>query len=259
MRFTKAELRSSVIGMVMGDGCLYQPKNRHAKQTRLSFEHCLEQMPYGIWKASLLSQLTGREVHPHIYTRKGGFSDGKETVQFASSGHSLYRIIRKLAYPNNKKTFNRKLLNYLTPLGLAIWFQDDGCLRINKRNGWVLNRQMYLYTACPETEADLVIDYFKEMWGINWRKFNIRKFSDGYNWSLFAGAKEAHKFFEIISSYVHPCMRYKIDLKYTVDKFKPQQRVAEPFYLGLEDIVQSASKTSNGKMQTLIACDIAEN
>ena len=207
MNLSRVETRSAVVGMTLGDGYMVKKV-----PTSMSFVHSPRQLAYATWKAGILEVLTGYPIKPYSYQTK--LSNGKsyEQVRFMSRTHPLLQRIRYVAYPDAKKTITEKLLFYLTPLGLAIWYMDDGSINFIKRKGKITGRQIFLHTACPENEADLVRNYFLSTWGIDWKKFKIRQ--DSGFFSLRANANNAVEFFKLISQYVHPSMRYKIDLQY---------------------------------------------
>jgi hypothetical protein len=125
---------------------------------------------------------------------------------------------------------------------------DDGSINITKKDGKLRGRQIFLHTACPENEADVARDYFLCTWGIEWKKFRIRR--DSQFFSLRANAENAIKFFQLISQYVHPSMRYKIDLQYHNNTGRTyarvQKRIAElkekGLYFGSEDIVPTPAQ-----------------
>lgn len=235
--------------MTLGDSYLTPAHKR--PNVRMNYTHCPKQMAYGYWKKAVIEQLTPKPVR--VYNRVAKLNNGKsyEQISFESVSHPLFKRIRKLAYLNRKKTITERLLAYLTPLGLAIWYMDDGSINITKRDGKLRGRQIFLHTACSEAEADTVRNYFLCTWGIIWKKFKIRQDSDRF--SLNANCENAIKFFQIISQNVHPSMRYKMDLQYynnTGRNYKRvQQRIAGLKELGLyfkpEDIVPTTTNADN--------------
>lgn len=240
-KLSRYELRSAVIGMTLGDSYLAQAHKR--PNVKMRYVHSPKQTAYGYWKASVLEQLTPLPVRVYNVTAKLNNGKSYEQVCFETSSHTLFKRLRKLAYPGGKKAATARLLDYLTPLGLAIWYMDDGSININKSGGKLRGRQIFLHTACPEIEADLIRSYFLCTWGIEWKKFRIRQ--DSQFFSLRANVENAIKFFMLISQYVHPSLRHKMDFQYynnTGRNYKRvQERIASLKSLGLyfkpEDIV----------------------
>lgn len=248
-KFSRHEIRSAIIGMTLGDSYLHQAHRR--PNVRMKFTHCPKQMAYGYWKKTVIEQLTPKPVR--VYNRVAKLTNGKsyEQIAFESISHPLFKRIRKLTYLDKKKTVTERLLAYLTPLGLAIWYMDDGSINITKRDGKLRGRQIFLHAACSEAEADVIRNYFLSTWGIEWKKLRVKQGSE--NFSLRANCENAIKFFQIISQYVHPSMRYKIDLQYHNNTGRNyqrvQQRIAGLKELGLyfkpEDIVPTTTNADN--------------
>ena len=113
----------------------------------------------------------------------------------------------KVIYPNNIKTISRNVLNYLNPQGIAIWYMDDGCLSAKKRNGKIHAYELILNTYISYEDNQIIVDYFKEVWNIN---FTITR--DKGKSRIRCGTREARKFIEIVKPYIVPCMEYKINI-----------------------------------------------
>ena len=66
-------------------------------------------------------------------------------------------------------------------------------------------------TCEPKEEVQIIIDYFKEVWGINFYMFHEGKKEDSY--SLCCGTKEGMKFIDIVKPYVEQVesMKHKIE------------------------------------------------
>jgi hypothetical protein len=108
-----------------------------------------------------------------------------------------------------KKRFSRQILNYLTPLGIAIWYMDDGSLSLKKREGKVHGREIHLNTYCSLEEARIIQVYFEEVWDVAWTIVPNKGL-----FRLRMGSNEAKKLFKIIEPNVVPMMKYKTDLGY---------------------------------------------
>jgi len=248
MKLSRYELRGAVAGMILGDAYLYKPKV--APNVTVHFTHSPKQSAYGYWKLALLAQLTGKEGR--VYEHLTKLSNGKAYAQvdFQSTSHPLLRRLRKVAYPAGIKTITPKLLSYLTPKGLAIWYMDDGSVNIDRRHGRLKGRQIFLHTCCPFDQAKLIIDYFKCTWDIDWKIVRSRK--DVEYFTLHANVENAIKFFKIIAPFVHPQMRYKIDLQYHNNVGRTYRRVQERIaelkdsglFFGSEDMIPTPAFSS---------------
>ena len=105
---------------------------------------------------------------------------------------------------------NRKLLNRLDAKGIAIWYMDDGHINYRKTNGKVHGFYIKIATCIPKEELQIIIDYFKEVWDIEFYMFHEGKKENSY--SLCCGTKEGLKFIELVKPYVQqvPSMFHKI-------------------------------------------------
>lgn len=114
---------NALIGMILGDGYLQKTGKRNA---RLRLEHSLKFKDYLLWKMQLLPNLfQGKPKHLkriHPLTKKE-----YEYVRVQSNASPLLGKLRNLFYPQGYKVIPEKLKQMLTlPIGLAIWYYDDG-------------------------------------------------------------------------------------------------------------------------------------
>ena len=197
------ELRSAIVGMVAGDAGIRKQKGCRSVSLRIT--HANRQREYLEYKRDILQNLfKGWEI-PLRPINNSGYPG----VRLETRNHPKLRAIYKWFYSNGEKRFSRRILNYLTPIGIALWYMDDGSLSYKKREGEIHGREIHLNTYCSLEEAKIIQAYFKEVWDISWTVV--------LNKGLFRlrmGSNEARKFFTIINPYIIPIMRYKIDLGY---------------------------------------------
>lgn len=153
-----------------------------------------------MWKEELLKPLsTGIKNQTHFHKiRKKEYT----TSTLRTTNHSYFTRLRKMFYPEGKKVVTRKLLNKLTPIGLATWFMDDGTSCEN-------NRGYPTSSLCTNSmsleENNIIQEYFKDTFGIETR-VHVRK---GFP-SIYFNRPNTLKFIEIIKEHLHPSMLYKI-------------------------------------------------
>lgn len=203
--------RAFILGCVIGDGHL----RKRDGNVSLSITHCAKQREYLEWKVLKLSSALNngrvaniREVDNNGYV---GFSWEK--------GHKYLRILYKWFYKNKTKSISRYLLNFLTEEAIAVWYMDDGSLSYKKRDGEIHAREFTLNTYLSLEENQIIVDYFKEAWSI---EFKIVKSKNHYR--LRCGGREGWKLIKLIKPYIVPCMLYKIDMQY-----KPDTKVNKDF------------------------------
>ncbi len=197
MKITK-DTRRLIMYMAMGDGCL------HNKAGYFSVRHCLGQEEYLIWKWNLLRK--------HISVTKPYFVDnnGYGSFEFRTRSYKFIKLYRKVLYKGGSKNFSKKVLKKLTPLGLAIWYMDDGGLSQKKRDGEVVANELMINTHLSKEENQVIIDYFSETWDIHFTQCKNRG-----KYRLRCGTKEARKFLKIIEPYISQvkCMAHKANVK----------------------------------------------
>ena len=88
---------------------------------------------------------------------------------------------------------------------------DDGHINIRRdKDGRPMGFYIKIATCLPREQVQTIIDYFKEVWNINFYMFHEGKKEDSY--SLCCGTKEGLKFIDIVKPYVSqvPSMIHKI-------------------------------------------------
>lgn len=140
-------------------------------------------------------------------TYEKSFDNSHRVYERRSRSLICLRELSRLVWVNNRKTVTRELLNKLTPAGIAAWYLDDGqrCDRVYK--GEKIPWRVKLHTSgYTEEEQDIIIEYFRDVWGILFRK---KKYA---YWYLITDSKDdAKKFYDIISNEIpEGIMEYKI-------------------------------------------------
>lgn len=203
--------KSILIGLVLGDGYIYQGKTIKKSGLRhcgIVVKHGKNQKEYCEFKAMLLEKCVNTPVIVSEINNNGFIG-----YRF-SKGHKYFRILRKWFYKNNVKTFSRQLLNKLTPASIALWYMDDGGLSAKKRNGEIYTYEIFLNTGKLKNDNQIIIDYFKDKWGI---QFHQVKNNNVYR--LRVNIREGGKFLKLISPYIPECMKYKITVLEKFNKY----------------------------------------
>jgi uracil-DNA glycosylase family 4 len=111
-----------VCGTLLGDGHLT------AAQSTLSFSHSTRQEAYAQFKAELLAELAPRLSRLDVAAVAGG-PTAYPVVHGRTLAHRSLRLLRASFY-EPKKRVPLWMAERLSPLMVAIWFMDDGHLRI---------------------------------------------------------------------------------------------------------------------------------
>lgn len=192
-----------ILGGLLGDS--YFEK----KKERVSFAHSEKQLEYLKWKYSFFD--TNANINSVYHTYNGKKYLGYYFIiskKYLNNEFALF--IKKNLFSNDgRKKISLKYLNQLTPLGIAVWWMDDGNISLTKDGD---NRYGKLSTHCFNYEENVLIQkYFKDKWNIDVSVKQERSY-----FFIKIRASELKKLIKIIYPYVIqiPSMIYKIDMKY---------------------------------------------
>lgn len=199
--------KKALLGTVLGDGCLVI----NNQKTKASFQinHSVHQLPYLIWKLHLLTPIIG----PVSMGLRYVYADMKKEYMAVrvSSCISVYlkHIYDDFYFERNgkvQKEVHSNVLNRLDPIGLAIWYQDDGGVQTYSNNHTKISSISLAVCSFSDSEIELICKYFKEIWCIDW---TIKTMTSGYK-VLIAFSDSMRSFIEIIRPHMCPWMNYKI-------------------------------------------------
>lgn len=192
------EAREVVWGSLLGDGGIFLGTgNRHYCYKE---SHSPKQRKYLEWKYNFLKPVVGSKIYSVTRFHKRN-QRNYTTIQFTTKALSYFTRLRKIFYPHGKKLIRRKILNKLTPLGLATWFMDDGSTTKNNRG----YPQLYLnICSCSQDEGKTIVDYLKEVFGIEAR-LCVPKYP-----KIYFNRPNGQKLVDIIRPHFIPAMFYKL-------------------------------------------------
>lgn len=198
------ESRNLLIALLLGDGTI-------CRNNAFKLSHAEQQKDYLEWKIKQLNYAGIRNNGLKSYVKTCGYNAGVNVYYTQLNTIPFIKVLRRVFYKPTKILGNRKLLNRLDAKGIAIWYMDDGHINIRKdKDGRPMGFYIKIATCLPKTELQIIIDYFKEVWDINFYMFHEGKKEDSF--SLCCGTKEGLKFINIVKKYVLqvPSMVHKI-------------------------------------------------
>ncbi len=179
--------REVVYGTLLGDGSL----NR--KSSTLTFSHSERQADYARFKAMLLAEL-------HCTHHETRVAAGGETmypvILTRSLAHRALRPIRERFYRPTKRV-PAELATGLTPRMVAIWFLDDGYLRVRPPRS---PRAEIATCGFPEVDLEILVAGLRRL-GVEAYPLRNR---------LHFDVDQTRRLSELIAPYVPPSMRYKV-------------------------------------------------
>ena len=211
------EQKSLLIGLLIGDGTI-------SSNFVFKLSHSIEQKEYLEWKVKLLDKFKIKNNGIKEYISTCGYNTGKKVLYSQMSVIPTIKALRRTIYIP-KKTITRRLLNWLTPLEIAIWYMDDGHINVNtSKQRSSIQHTIKIATCVDEITVEIIIQYFLDVWNIKFRKF-----PEGKNtFSIASSSEEDYsKFVNLIKPFVEqvPSMLYKIRDNFTKKEFLDQQKV----------------------------------
>jgi len=199
-KFNK-ESRNLLISMLLGDGTI-------SNNNVFKLSHGYKQKEYLEWKINLLNEYGIKNNGLKEYVSTKGYNTGDIVYYSQLSIIPFIKLLRRIIYKPKKNYANRKILNRLNALGVAIWYMDDGHINIRKTNDKIHGFYVKIATCLSKENNQIIIDYFKEVWNVSFYQFKEGK----ETYSLCCGTQEGIKFIEIVKPYIESCpsMIYKI-------------------------------------------------
>jgi len=191
--FTKTQ-KEFIVGCTLGDGSVICSGRRINSYFKV--DHCEKQKEYLMWKKELLGNFTNT-INTYVDKRGNSTMLGFHTI-----AHTELNFYRKLFYENNKKVIRDELGLHLSPLGLAVWFMDDGSL--NSTCNYRFHTQGF-------TEKDNIKlqNILKANFDLNVKVCEYERNNTKYYY-LSLNKRNATNMTEIIKPYVVDCMKYKL-------------------------------------------------
>lgn len=194
----KKDFLSVIIGMLYGDGSI----NKKYPST-LTLCQSGAQKEYLEYKIQILQHLglkacKMREMH--CKNREPAY-----IIDFTDQ--RIKWFYEKFYDADHKRKVNISLLRHLTPIGLAIWYMDDGNLVFKKDNDYAKDCSAFCLNTQAFSYADhlLLVKFFKKKFRMEPHINKDKKYN-----KLYFPAKYAKDFFNLIRPYIPSTMDYKI-------------------------------------------------
>lgn len=201
------ERKQLLIGGVLGDGCVIKPS--FARHYSYIEYHCLKQKDYCLWKSKIFGVPLKKKLYwesRNKYTDKNysGRIGVFEQYGFTLPSHPYLDVLHSKFY-TPKKSLPEDLLKELNPLGLAVWYLDDGqYVNLSKRKKFLISIHHKFNNF---KEEEFIIKFFKEHFDLDCKVFH-RKTCD----TIRFNTASSYRFIEIVKPYIKsiPSMVYKI-------------------------------------------------
>lgn len=189
---------SIIFGSLLGDG--YAEK--HGNGTRICFQQEGSHSSYLLWFHQNIANLGYcKQSIPKFSSRLAKNGKLRTVLRFQTYTFSSFDWIRESFYLEKKKIVPLDLENYLTPLALAIWIQDDGG---KVSSGLKLASNCFTKIEVMNL-SDILNSKFNLKTGVH-SAGNLNK--DQYN--IYIYKQSISNLTKLVSPYIHPSMKYKL-------------------------------------------------
>lgn len=209
MNLNRNEVKSAIIGMVMGDGCLSMRHEGDKANAHLQMNQSDNQLEYLLWKKAIIDNVTESTLNIINYTSS---LDKKPYTMYhlGSRVHPMFTKLYKRFYHEKHKVVDEYLVKMITPLALSILFMDDGtrCSFKGRDDSFFLCVQSFDYANQLLIKKSLKIKFDLD-WNIN-RVGTSKKGTILYRLRL--ANRHNQKFTDIVIPYIEQvhCMLHKL-------------------------------------------------
>lgn len=192
-----SELISIIFGSLLGDG--YAEK--HGNGTRICFQQEESHSSYLFYLHEKISEKGYcNETKPKITTRIGKKGKLRYLSRFKTYTYSSFNWIRDIFYFEDKKIVPKNISDYLSPLALAIWIQDDGG---KASSGLKICTNSFTYE-----EVKFLAEVLKDKYGF---KVTVNKAGALNQYVLYFSKNSMGDLAKVVKPYMHPSMYYKLN------------------------------------------------
>ncbi len=184
------DVKQVLLGSMLGDGHLSLNKKNQCINASFVEMHHPRQKEYLLWKKEILEkEFTVKYTESKSKSYRGG-----KSVAIYTWIHPILTKYHQVFYPNGvkEKTFSTKILKQLTPMGLAVWYMDDGHL-----SKWGNTAKISTHPK----EIMRVKEYFESL---------LSSKCTTHQGDIHFKKDQTKKFFDMIKPYIHQSMQYKL-------------------------------------------------
>ncbi len=183
-----------LVGSLLGDGHL-ETANQ-GKTYRFIVVQSSKKQAYFQFLYDQFRPFITTPIYTRVYPTQGGQSS---TLRFATQYSSVFSPYGQMFYREKTKHVPLCIEQILTPLGLAIWYMDDGSVKSSQSKGVYFNTQSF-----SVSDVDRLCDVLQA-------KFQIQawKRPDSGSYRIYVSGKSYERLGELITPYFTDDMWYK--------------------------------------------------
>lgn len=207
-KLRSSELDGAIFGTLLGDASLN--KTSLGGNYNLTFSHSPKQKEYLEFKKNIFSQLSDVEFkYKEIAYFNRQIQKVYKTCYYYTNYRKYFTKLAKIFYNENRvKIVTKRILEKLTPFGIALWWMDDGSYVVNEK--YYIRKGVLATCSFTEEENKLILDYFKNTWKIEGKlTYSTNSSKKKYYTITFCG-ENLNKLVQLIDTFVIPSMQYKV-------------------------------------------------
>lgn len=187
--------REILVGTLLGDAHL-ETRTR-GNTYRLKIEHSEKQKEYLFWLHKEFKGWTLQEPKRKVR------ADGRVSYEMVTISHSAFRFYAHQFYVDGKKVIPRMISKLLTPLGIALWYMDDGSLKSSRHKTHNIHTLGY-----SKSDIERVCNVLKDSFGIVATLHRQRNTT----WRIYIKSESSEKFTSLVYETMKdiPSMLYKL-------------------------------------------------
>lgn len=222
----KKKINYVALGTILGD-------SHSVTKTQFCFNHSIKQKEYAEWKRELFSSFGCKtsDIHEYMYETNYGMSHFFRCYFALPSKKGIQHIYKTETNTKWKnKIVKKSAIKLLHPLGLLLWWFDDGCLSVSKKENGSICRQGSLAIHSFDFQSqENIVKGLKEFWNIE-----TKLHKDKHLKRLYFSATSLRVLFDIFRPYtdfIPDCMKYKICMRYETNRLRDSNRLCENYNL----------------------------
>lgn len=190
-------IKQIVIGLILGDGYVSRP-NGNSERSLLDIKQDAKYLPYLEW---LHQELTPIGVSPLNPKR------GYHQYRFVTKTSKELGELRRIFYPDGKKivpvTIDKLLVS---PLTLAVWYQDDGHLDCRSKYHYnaIIATHCFTFDECQRLTKAMKTNFSLDV------RVNRCTMRGKLRYKLYVTSSSMPTFIRLIKPFIASCFSYKI-------------------------------------------------
>lgn len=198
-------------GSMMGDA----KKAYSYYSSSVAFKHCKKQKKYLLWKFNEFKNVASKNsLKASLKIDKRSQTEITTWLFYTHANIDVENCIDEF-YKDGNKEITKKILEELTSLSIAVWFQDDGMVDWGHRSIIKYNYNCSpVFIFCTDSfsleSCELIKEWFLKKYDIK-TYLKEKELSDRIGYRIAVDINSIEKFINLIEPHILPMFKYKIN------------------------------------------------